>query len=102
VGRLLAALGLLPARQRAVATADAGDTAARERRPVRVADAGPGDPDHGFSDASAPVKARLETLKRHPQRARVQAEINEVSTLLARGRDAAVKGTSRRAPRSTR
>ena len=95
MGRLLATLGLQPRRQRAAASADAGDAAPHGRGPVRVAagdDAGPDDPDHGFTAASEPVRTQLDALKRHPQQARVQAEINEISALLAQARDAADKG----------
>lgn len=96
MGRLLEALGLAPVRESGGAGARAGigpgDMAARRARPVRVADVDAGVPDHGFADASAPVRARLETLRRHPQQARVQAEINEVAGLIGRGREAALKG----------
>lgn len=99
MGRLLETLGLTPVRQRAGALAgiDLGDTAARKARPVRVADVDAGVPDHGFADASAPVRTQLDALRRHPQQARVQAEINEVAGLLAQGRDAALKADTARA-----
>ncbi len=90
MGRLLEALGLLPTRQRA--PAGIGGAAAHSPRPVRVADAGPGDPDHDYADASAPVRARLDALRRHPQQARVQAQIGEVAGLLDKGREAARRG----------
>jgi hypothetical protein len=94
MGRLLAVLGLLPTRQPTVVTADATGGVPHGLGPVRVADAGPDDPDHGFSAAIALVGTQLDALKRHPQQARVQTAINEISTLLTQARDAAAKGNA--------